>query len=125
MLRSRLIVTIAPSCSFLFPFYISQEIGLQLRASNPESAVERQSSREDTVVFFRPPRYYEKYVDQLVREKILLPAPNPGANRQYSFIISDSYGDGLCCDSVGNLEPGYTLWEGDPEEGKVVVSRKF
>ena len=60
-----------------------------------------------------------------MREKIPLPAPNPGANRQYTFIISDSYGDGLCCDSVGNLEPGYTLWEGDPEEGKVVVSSKF
>jgi hypothetical protein len=71
-----------------------EEIGLQLRASNSETAQSRQSTREDTIIFFRPPRYYAGRSNQVVLERIPIPAPSRGANRQFTFIITDSYGDG-------------------------------
>ena len=102
-----------------------EELGLQLRASNTETATERQNSREDTIVFFRPPRYYADRAEEVVVEKIPIPTSSPGASRQYSFIVTDSYGDGMCCNWVGKTETGYTLYEGDRKYGKVIVDSKF
>lgn len=102
-----------------------EELGLQLRASNSETAISRQSNREDTVIFFRPPRHYLDFVDHLVTEKIPIPTSHPGTNRQYILIVTDSYGDGMCCNWVGNLETGYTLYEGEPDDDNTIVTSRF
>ena len=71
-----------------------EEIGLQLRASNTETAIERQTSeggatREDTIIFFRPPRFYAGRSNEVVVEQIPIPTPSEGAYRQFTFIITD------------------------------------
>ena len=68
-----------------------EELGLQLRMRNSETAVERQNNREDSIIFFRPPRYYASYVDQSVVETIPIPTSSPGASRDYSLIVTDRY----------------------------------
>ena len=100
-----------------------EEIGLQLRMDDPDTATERRAT--DTVVFFRPPRYYTGYKDVVVVEQIPIPRAAVGTTREYTFIITDSYGDGLCCESVGKLETGYSLYEGDPSDGIEIISSRL
>jgi hypothetical protein len=100
------------------------EIGLQLRMGDPDTATERRVTT-DTVIFFRPPRYYAGYSDTMVVEQIPIPRAAVGTTREYTFIITDSYGDGLCCDSVGKLEYGYSLYEGDPSDGIEIISSRL
>lgn len=66
-----------------------EEIGLQLRSSNTETAIERLETREDTIIFFRPPRYYAGKSNQVITERIPIPTPSVGAFRQFTFIITD------------------------------------
>jgi len=102
-----------------------EEVALQLRISNSETAVERQSN-DDAIIFFRPPRYYAGLGSQVVTEVIPIPAPRPGLSRRYTFIVTDSYGDGLCCSWAGeDVEPGYTLWRGAPSDNNVIVDSKL
>jgi hypothetical protein len=100
-----------------------QEIGFQVRAKNSETAISRQN-REDTVIFFRPPRYYIDKARQTVTEIIPLPTISPGASREFTFIITDSHGDGLCCTWNGNggEKAGYTMFERGPGLGKLLFS---
>ena len=100
-----------------------EEIALQLRVSDSETSLERE--RSGTVIFFRPPRFYADYVDQTVVEVIPTPQINPGASRQFTFIVTDSYGDGLCCNWAGSTESGYTLYKGEKEENVVLASSRF
>ena len=102
-----------------------EEIGLQLRASNTETAIERQATREDTIIFFRPPRYYAGKANEVITERIPIPTPSVGAFRQFTFIITDSYGDGVCCNWNGEFNTGYTIYQGDPEDGIVLAESKF
>jgi len=104
------------------------EISVQLRMDNEETSINREAAakaKEDTVIFFRPPEYYKDRVNEIVVERISIPGTSPGASRQFSFIISDRYGDGLCCSWVGDKPTGYTLYEGDPSDGQVIVDSKF
>jgi hypothetical protein len=102
-----------------------EEVGLQLRVNKDEIAVERSQEREDSLLFFRPTRYYADYGNQAVMERIPMLQSSPGSPRQYNFIITDSYGDGMCCNSVGQLDTGYTLYIGDPADGKIIVDSRF
>jgi hypothetical protein len=99
------------------------EIGFQLRAKSTDTAISRQN-REDAVIFFRPPRYYADRARQTVTELIPLPSISPGAIREFTFIITDSHGDGLCCNWSGNggVLPGYTMYEQGPGLGNVLFT---
>lgn len=100
-----------------------EEIGFQLRAKNADTAISRQNG-EDAVIFFRPPRYYADRARQTVTEIIPLPSIRPGALREFTFIITDSHGDGLCCSwsGDGGALPGYTLYERGPGLGQVLFT---
>jgi hypothetical protein len=100
-----------------------EEIGLQLRMGDPDTAIQRRVN--ETVIFFRPPRFYAGNADMVVIEKIPIPRAAVGTTREYTFIITDSYGDGLCCDSVGKFETGYSLYEGDPSSGIEIISSRL
>jgi hypothetical protein len=93
---------------------------------NDEVAVSRQGDHNDTILFFRAPGYYADRVGEVVTERIPIPETPIGASRQFSFIISDRGGDGLCCSWTGGSNPtGYTIYEGDPSHGQVIVESKF
>jgi len=90
-----------------------------------ETSIHREEDRSDTIIFFRPPHHYKDRVNEIVTERISIPQTAPGATRQFSFIITDRYGDGMCCTWNGELETGYTLYEGDPSSDNVIVNSKF
>jgi len=103
-----------------------EEISFQVRANSDETAGSRQN-RKDSVIFFRPPRYYADRARQKVTEIIPLPTISAGASRAFTFIISDDHGDGLCCNwsgSSGEL-PGYTMYELGPGLEKVLFASKM
>jgi hypothetical protein len=109
-------------CYFRYP----GEISFQLRMDNSDkTSINREEDRNDTIVFFRPPRYYKDRVNEVVTERIPIPQTAPGDIRQFSFIIADRAGDGLCCSWDGELETGYTLYEGDPSNDNIIVNSKF
>jgi len=103
-----------------------EEISFQVRAKSDETAVARQN-RDDSVIFFRPPRFYADKARQTVVEIIPLPTISPGASRDFTFIISDEHGDGLCCDWSGSNgeSPGYTMYERGPGLNKVLFGSKM
>lgn len=102
------------------------EVGVQLRAKNAEIAVERQSAaRDNSVIFFRPPRYYTDYANKQVTERIPIPMPRVGASREFTLIVTDSFGDGVCCNWNQSVHTGYSLYDGDPGFGKVLVDSQF
>jgi hypothetical protein len=101
------------------------EISVQLRMDIDETSSSRQIDRHDPIVFFRPPGYYADRVNEVVTEQIAIPITTPGATRKYNFIIADSYGDGLCCASVGELDTGYSIYEGDPSDDNLILTSKF
>jgi hypothetical protein len=93
---------------------------------NNEISTSRQDGQKDTILFFRPPDYYTDRVGEVIIERISIPETLIGDSRQFTFIISDRYGDGLCCSWVGgDKATGYTIYEGDPYNGKVVLESKF
>jgi hypothetical protein len=71
-----------------------EEIGVQLRM-NGDTGSTAVSRADDSVVFFRPPRYYSEFADTTVTERINVPIIEEGESRGFTFIITDSYGDGL------------------------------
>lgn len=93
--------------------------------TDEEADVDRADTNTDTIVFFRPLGYYSDKVGVTVVEQIPIPDVAPGTSRQFSFIITDRYEDGLCCSWKESGETGYTLYEGNPDEGSVIVSSKF
>lgn len=101
------------------------EVSVQLRMHADEASLSRQTDRGDPIVFFRPPGYYKDRVNEVVTERIAIPAGTPGERRTFTFIITDRYGDGLCCASMGELEAGYTIYEGDRSTDRVIVQSKF
>jgi hypothetical protein len=82
-------------------------------------------SQSDTIIFFRPPNYYKDRVNEIVTEQISIPRASLEAPRPFSFIISDRSGDGMCCNWNGELDTGYTLYEGDPSNNHVIIDSKF
>ena len=100
-----------------------EEIAVQLRINDSETASQRDDS--GSVLFFRPPRYYVDHVEQTVIEKIPIPDTTAGTSQQFTFIITDSYGDGLCCNWAGALDTGYTLYRGDPKNMDAIITSKF
>lgn len=101
------------------------EISAQLRMDVDETSTSRQVDRQDPIIFFRPPGYYADRVNEVVTERIAIPITTPGSTRKFSFIIADRYGDGLCCTSKGELDTGYSIYEGDPSEDSLIVTSKF
>jgi hypothetical protein len=103
-----------------------EEIAIQLRISESEAAVEQRDA-SGTVLFFRPPRYFAGKAGETVVEKIPLPEIDPGTTRQFTFIITDSYGDGLCCNWVGttSVDPGYTLYLGETSDNVILKTSTF
>jgi len=101
------------------------EIAFQVRAKNAETAIDRQSNQDSTVIFFRPPRYYSDYANQTVTEQIPIPLPGPGTSRDFILIVTDSFADGLCCNANQTNKTGYTLFNGDPTKGQILVDSSF
>ncbi len=101
------------------------EISAQIRMYTDETSSSRQIDRQDPIVFFRPPGYYVDRVNEVVTERIAIPATTPGAVQTFSFIIADKYGDGLCCASTGELETGYSIYKGNPSNDSLIVTSKF
>jgi trypsin len=100
------------------------EVGVQLRANSDEVANGRQKM-EDTVIFFRPPRYYSDHVNERVIERIPIPRPHLGANRDFTLIVTDSFSDGLCCNWNSTEQTGYTLYNGAPGVVDVLIDSRF
>ena len=100
-----------------------EEIAVQLRTTDSGTSIQRDDS--GIVLFFRPPRYYVDYVEQTVIETIPIPDDIEGAGREYTFIITDSYGDGLCCNWAEGRDTGYTLYRGDPNDMDVIITSRF
>jgi len=93
------------------------EIGWILRSDLGESSTARIESRQTSnTVAFRPPRHYNATMaGKLVTETIAVPAENA----EYTFILTDSFGDGLCCESGAG---SYNLWKGPPEDNVLLAS---
>lgn len=93
------------------------EIGWILRSNLGVASQERMEGRQTTnTIAFRPPRHYNaSLANTLVTETIAIPAENA----DYTFILTDSFGDGLCCDSGTG---SYFLWQGPPEDNILLAS---
>lgn len=100
------------------------EVALQLRAGNSQVAVQRQDI-DNSVIFFRPPRFYSKYVNERVIERIPIPLPREGTSREFTLIVTDSFADGLCCNWNRTEKTGYTLFNGDAGLGDILVDSPF
>ena len=84
-----------------------------------------QEDKSDAIIFFRPPNYYKDRVNAIVTERIPIPRSYIDSSRQFSFIITDRSEDGMCCAWNGELDTGYTLYEGDPSFDSLIVDSKF
>jgi trypsin len=94
------------------------EIGWILRSDyGGTTAQARMEGRQTTnTVAFRSPRYYNSTVaSQLVTETI----PVPAENAEYTFILTDSFGDGLCCESGSG---SYSIFNGPAENQDLLAS---
>ena len=93
------------------------EIGWILRSDYGETSEARIDGRQTvhTVAFRSPRSYSANLANKLVTETI----PVPPVNAQYTFILTDSIGDGLCC-SGG--EGYYTLWNGPTSDNVMLAS---
>ena len=90
-----------------------------------ETTMNLREDKSDTIIFFRPPNYYKDRVNEIVTERISIPETSSEARPLFSFIIADRSGDGMCCSWNGELDTGYTLYEGDPSSRSVIVDSKF
>lgn len=93
--------------------------------SDKEVSTGRFGEHSDSIIFFRPPGYYAGRVGDTIVEQIPIPETSSGASRDFTFIITDRYGDGLCCSWKESSETGYTIYEGDPGQESVIVDSKF
>jgi len=100
------------------------EVGIQLRVYDDDVVVERQT-RQDTVIFFRPPRFYSDYVNERVTERIPIIFPTQGARMDFTLIVTDSFSDGLCCTSNKTEQAGYRLYYDDPVLGDLLIDSLF
>lgn len=96
------------------------EISIQLRMYNTD-----EEDNRDSILFFRPPNYYKDRVNEIVSERIPIPQIPSNSVGQFSFIIADRSGDGMCCLWNGELDTGYTLYEGDPSNDRVIIDSNF
>jgi hypothetical protein len=87
-----------------------EEVGWKLTSS-----VTSESRMDNTVASRTPPYYGPALANQLVTELI----PVPAINASYTFILSDSHGDGLCC-VYGH--GSYSLWKGPLEDNELLAS---
>ena len=85
----------------------------------------QEDEKSDSIIFFRPPNYYKDRVNEIVSERISIPLTEPDSKRKFSFIIADRSGDGMCCLWNGELDTGYTLYEGDPSNNRVIIDSNF
>jgi len=108
--------------------FYPNEIGFQLRVRDVIETASRSSSKDEgQVVFFRAPGFYANQGEKTVYEKIQLPKLVPGMQREFIFIITDYFGDGLCCHGgvQGDVIPGYSLYEGDASSGDLILTSKM
>jgi hypothetical protein len=95
------------------------ETGWILRSDygvSSEARMEGKQAITTSTIAFRPPLHYDaSLANQLVTETI----PVPAVNAAYTFIFTDSYGDGLCCES-GN--GSYSIWKGPLENNELLAS---
>jgi hypothetical protein len=103
-----------------------EEVGVQLRTRDLVS-ISRSSPAEDgEIVFFRNQGYYADKKDETVYETIALPKLDLGAQREFIFIVTDGYGDGLCCDYLsGGVIPGYSIYDGNSSNGNLILTSKM
>jgi trypsin len=92
------------------------EVGWILRSDTGVSSDTRMDGKQTThTVAFRSPRHYDaSLANQLVTEII----PVPAVNAEYTFILTDSFGDGLCCESGSG---SYSIWEGPVENDELLA----
>jgi hypothetical protein len=104
-----------------------QEIGFQLRVRDRSATnISRNDADDGEIVVFRPQGYYANRVKELVYEQIELPTLPPNMERDFIFIISDQYGDGLCCDwGSEEVSPGYSIYEGEATEENLILSSEM
>ena len=93
------------------------EIGWILRSDVGVPSQTRIEGRQTTnTVAFRPPRYYNaSLANQIVTETIAIPP----SNADYTFIMTDSFGDGLCCENGTGY---YKLWQGPAEDNVLLAN---
>jgi hypothetical protein len=87
-----------------------EEVGWKLTSS-----VTSESRIDDTIASRTPPYYGPALTNQLVTETI----PIPAINASYTFIVSDSHGDGLCCEYGHG---SYSLCKGPVEDNELLAS---
>ena len=94
------------------------EVGWILRSDHGVSSEARmegwQTTMTNTVAFRSPGHYNASLTNQLVTEII----PVPAENAAYTFILTDSFGDGLCCDHGSG---SYSIWKGPVENDELVA----
>eukprot|EP00980_Cylindrotheca_fusiformis_P016532 scaffold4954_cov106-Cylindrotheca_fusiformis.AAC.2 len=107
------------------------EIGFQLRVRE-RSASQVANSRNDDdyddgeIVAFRPAGYFAGRAQETVQEQIGLPSLAPNMVRDFIFIISDQFGDGLCCDwGTDEVVPGYAIYEGEASDGNFILDSQM
>jgi hypothetical protein len=103
------------------------EIGYQLRVRDRSATdISRNNADDGQILVFRPQGYYANRVKELVYEQIVLPTLPPNMERDFIFIISDQYGDGLCCDwGSEEVSPGYSIYEGEATEENLILSSEM
>lgn len=106
-----------------------QEIGYQLRVRD-RSVVEisrnDDNSEDGQIVVFRPQGSFANRVKEVVYEQVELPVLPPNMERDFIFIITDQYGDGLCCDwGSEQVNPGYSIYEGDALPANLILSSQM
>eukprot|EP00934_Nitzschia_sp_Nitz4_P004364 Nitzschia sp. Nitz4//scaffold232_size35869//9056//12145//NITZ4_007804-RA/size35869-processed-gene-0.17-mRNA-1//-1//CDS//3329543321//4354//frame0 len=102
-----------------------EEVGVQLRAFPPVATASRQDIDDGYILFFRPPRYYVDMPNQMVTERIPIPAVAEGQSQEFILIVTDSFSDGLCCGWNRTETTGYVLYEGKPSSGVIIVESPF
>lgn len=94
-----------------------EEIGYSLigYTTSASSATQRSASVTPYIVTTKtPPFYHYSLANQKVTEYIIVPS----VEAEYTFILTDLAGDGLCCD-FGNGH--FTLYNGPVDDNSVLV----
>ena len=74
-----------------------------------------QTTTVSTIAFRSPGHYNASLANQLVTEII----PVPAENAAYTFILTDSFGDGLCCESGSG---SFSVWKGPIEKDELLAT---
>jgi len=104
-----------------------KEIGWQLRIRDRSlTDISRTEEEDGEIVVFRPVGYYSDGARETVYDQLPIPPLPPNGEREFIFIITDQYGDGLCCDWGNELvEPGYSIYEGEALPENLILSSKM